>query len=77
MMIFKEKLKYKNLIWNGYQSFFDETRLKSMKAEWKNSLYGHIRDRELPDVEFVLSELKTICEKIQWNEHFTQPCINI
>ncbi|MDR3339655.1 MAG: nucleotidyl transferase AbiEii/AbiGii toxin family protein [Candidatus Symbiothrix sp.] len=64
--IFKQKLEYKNLIWNGYQSFFAENRLKSMKAEWKNSLHGHIRDGKLPDVEFVLSELKTICEKIHW-----------
>jgi predicted nucleotidyltransferase component of viral defense system len=64
--IFKLKREYKNLVWNGYQSFFDDNKLKSMEAEWKNSLHGHIRDGELPNVKIVLAGLKAICEKVQW-----------
>jgi predicted nucleotidyltransferase component of viral defense system len=62
LRILKEKLLFKNIQFNGYQDFFEENRLKSVKREWKNSLQNHIRYVELPDVETVLMELKTICK---------------
>jgi predicted nucleotidyltransferase component of viral defense system len=63
---FKEKLIFKGLAWSGYEDFFNESRLKSMCREWNNSLSGHIKDGELPNVETVLIELRQICEKFAW-----------
>jgi len=62
LAIFKEKLIFKKINFNGHEDFFEEKRLKSVKIQWKNSLQNHIRYVELPDVETVLSDLKTICE---------------
>jgi predicted nucleotidyltransferase component of viral defense system len=66
ILFFKEKRIFKGLVWSGYEDFFNESRLKSMRREWNNSLSGHIKDGELPDVETVLIELKRICEKFEW-----------
>jgi predicted nucleotidyltransferase component of viral defense system len=68
--IFEQKMIYKGLEWNGYQAFFNEKSIREMTREWNNSLKGHIRDGELPDVEIVLSELKSICEKVSWTLPF-------
>jgi predicted nucleotidyltransferase component of viral defense system len=64
--IFEQKMAYKGLEWNGYQEFFNEKSIREMTHEWNNSLKGHIRIGELPDVDIVLSELKSICEKVSW-----------
>jgi predicted nucleotidyltransferase component of viral defense system len=64
--IFKQKMEYKGILWNGYEEFFHPTRINSMKLAWKNSLKNHLNDNELPDIETVLSELKLTCEKIVW-----------
>ena len=63
LVILKEKLIFKKIQYNGYEDFFEESRLKSVRKEWKNSLQNHIRYMELPDVEVVLSELRIISKK--------------
>ena len=63
LVILKEKLIFKKIQYNGYGDFFEESRLKNVRQEWKNSLQNHIRHVKLPDVEVVLEELKIICQK--------------
>ena len=66
LIIFNEKMIYKKIQFFGYEDFFEERKIKSVKREWKNSLQGHVRYIELPDVETVLSELETTCKSIKW-----------
>lgn len=68
LSMFKEKMIFKKMQYDGYKDFFEDGKLNIMKREWENSLRGHIRYEEAPDVETVLSELKIICEKVDWPE---------
>jgi len=68
LAIFKEKMTFKAIRFLGYQDFFEASRVYKVMRQWKSSLQGHIRYDELPDFEIVLSELKTICENVEWVE---------
>jgi predicted nucleotidyltransferase component of viral defense system len=64
--ILEQKLKFKNIQWNGYEDFFTDQKLNSVKSEWNNSLKGHLPVGKLPDVECVLSELQQKCSSVKW-----------
>lgn len=65
--IFGKKIQYKQIQFFNHEDFFEESRLKTMKKEWKNSLQFHIVDGKLPNEEQVINELRNICSQIKWN----------
>jgi predicted nucleotidyltransferase component of viral defense system len=63
---FLSKASYKNIHFNQVDDFFDPEQVRKVKQAWNNSLKGHLKEKDLPDFDTVLIELKEICDKIPW-----------
>ncbi|HOY12767.1 MAG TPA: nucleotidyl transferase AbiEii/AbiGii toxin family protein [Saprospiraceae bacterium] len=57
---FKEKAKFKNVLYNNATDFFSEKNLKTLRSHWKSSLGHHIEKNKLPDVEVIINDLKDL-----------------
>jgi len=64
---FKQKVAFKDVPFNNYEDFFEESRLKKMKKEWNNSLQSHLKEDMLPSVDHVLATLKEMCSQVNWS----------
>lgn len=64
---FKQRVAFKDVAFNNYEDFFEETQIKRIKPAWRNSLQSHLKEDMLPSVDHVLETLKEMCSQVNWS----------
>jgi len=62
---FLQKASFKHITFNDYSDLFNIERINKMKKEWNNSLRGHLREEDFPDVNQVINELETVFHRMK------------
>lgn len=63
---FRAKCDYKGVSVSSYHDFFDDNELRKVGRAWKNSIGGHLSERDLPLFDDVVSDLKRFCSEREW-----------